>query len=293
MRKKNIIEIKAQTKDDSEKLVMMNLAQKDLADHGHHFFELAYVTGGTVQHTLNGSRSFLKKGDYFIVDYGSSHSYEKSQNLTLINCLFLPEIIDETLQGCESLDQLLHACLIRYYRMTLGEAWADRIFHDVDGKVEQLLYGMLEEYREKKLGSAEIFRCRLTEILILTLRMLVQSEKKYPESTAVTEVIRYVDGHYREPLTLQNFCERNHYSLPYISRRFKQEAGMTFREYLQKTRMEKCCELLAGSDMTVNEIARAVGYEDTQFFHEIFKRFLHMTPREYRRLRKNAGGYGK
>ena len=61
---------------------------------------------------------------------------------------------------------------------------------------------------------------------------------------------------------------------------------MTFREYVQKTRIEKCCDLLTGSDMPINEIARFVGYDDMQFFHTVFKRLLHMTPKEYRKLRQ-------
>lgn len=270
----------------AEKLVMMNLAQQDIQDHDHHFFELAYVTGGTAEHALNGRHSFLKKGDYFIIDYGSSHRYENCRELTLINCLFLPEIIDETLEGCQSLEQLLHACLIRYYRMTVGEPWADRIFHDEDGRVGKLLAGMVEEYGKKELGCEEIFRCRLTEVLILTLRRLVLDQHRRPASTAVEEAVRFVDRHYPESISLQAFCEKKHYSMTYISRRFKQETGMTFREYVQKVRMEKCCELLAGSDMPVTEVARAVGYEDMQFFHGVFKKFLHMTPREYRKIRR-------
>ena len=270
----------------AEKLVMMNLAQQDIQDHDHHFFELAYVTGGTAEHALNGRHSFLKKGDYFIIDYGSSHRYENCRELTLINCLFLPEIIDETLEGCQSLEQLLHACLIRYYRMTVGESWADRIFHDEDGRVGKLLAGMVEEYGKKELGCEEIFRCRLTEVLILTLRRLVLDQHRRPASTAVEEAVRFVDRHYPESISLQAFCEKKHYSMTYISRRFKQETGMTFREYVQKVRMEKCCELLAGSDMPVTEVARAVGYEDMQFFHGVFKKFLHMTPREYRKIRR-------
>ena len=124
-------------------------------------------------------------------------------------------------------------------------------------------------------------------MLILTLRRLVQAQPGRPVSSAIGEAVRFVDRHYPETISLQEFCDRKHYSMTYISRRFKQETGMTFREYVQKVRMEKCCELLAGSDMTVNEVARAVGYEDMQFFHGVFKKFLHMTPREYRKLRRN------
>ena len=59
---------------------------------------------------------------------------------------------------------------------------------------------------------------------------------------------------------------------------------MTFTDYLQKLRIEKSCELLAGSDMRIAEIAQAVGYEDIKFFNRLFKRTLGMPPREYRRV---------
>lgn len=279
---KNTMEIYQIASNDSEKLVMMDFEQGDVGSHDHHFFELAYVTGGSADQVLNGQCGRLRAGDYFIMDYGSVHRYENCRNFTLINCLFLPEVIDETLRYCQSLEALLQGCLIRYYRMTLGEDWANRIFHDEDGRVGQLLYGMVEEYRKKQLGSTEIFRCRLTEILILTLRMLVQPQKNRAEGTVAAELIRYVDASYREKLTLQDFCDRQHYSLAYVSRRFKQETGMTFREYVQKVRIEKCCALLSGSDLSVSEAAAAVGYEDMQFFREVFRKYLHMTPKEYR-----------
>lgn len=288
MPKENTIEIYQIAADDSEKLVMMDFEQNDIGSHDHRFFELAYVTGGSADHILNGASGRLRAGDYFILDYGSVHCYENCRDFTLINCLFLPEVIDETLRCCQSLEALLQGCLIRYYRTGLGEVWANRIFHDGDGRVKSLLEGMVEEYRCKRLGSAEIFRCRLTEILILTLRSLVQPQQVRTKSRVTAELIRYVDASYQGRPTLQDFCERQHYSLSYVSRRFKQETGMTFREYLQKVRMEKCCALLLAGDMTVSEAAGAVGYEDMQFFHEVFRKYLHMTPKEYRRL----GGKG-
>ena len=272
-------------KDMSKKLMMMRLKQEDFRQHDHHFFELVYITAGTAEHTLNDNRSILKPNHFFFIDLGSYHSYEHTQNLELINCLFVPEFIDETLQGCESLEELLHSAMIRYSRLTVGQTWADQIFYDETGKIGTLLSEMVEEYENQKLGSNEIFRCHLKEILILTLRILVEPAKTYSDSI-INEVIDFVQKHYRESLTLQTFCDKKHYNLSYISRRFKQETGMTFREYIQKTRIEKCCELLEGSDMTVSEIARSVGYDDIQFFHTVFKRLIHMTPKEYRKLKQ-------
>ena len=212
MKRESTQEILGLTLDASEKLVMMRLMQDNLGQHDHHFFELAYVTAGTGKHTLNTTSGILQAGDYFFIDYGSLHSYEQVQNLELINCLFLPEFIDETLQGCESLNALLHTCMLRYHRMTVGESWADRIFHDSDGKVGQLLADMVDEYRNQTLGSVEIFRCKLTEILILTLRMLIKPKKTYSDSTVIDDVIQFVDKHYHESLTLQTFCDQKHYN---------------------------------------------------------------------------------
>lgn len=161
----------------------------------------------------------------FFVDLGSTHRYENSCGLTLINCLFLPEAIDETMRCCRSLNELLQACLMRYYKMILGANWTDCVFHDEDGRVGALLGGMVREYRQMQFGSAEIFRGRLTEILILTLRKLVPERAPHTGCEAVEKAILYINRHYARNVTLQDFCAGEHYSVPYISRRFRQETG--------------------------------------------------------------------
>lgn len=279
------MKIQRMNKDLSRKLFMMRIKQNDFGQHDHHFFELTYVISGTALHNLNGIQYTLKPNDYFFIDLGSYHSYENAKDLELINCLFVPEFIDETLEDCNSLDELMHSSMIRYSRFTAGQSWADRIFHDDSGKIGLLLNEMVEEHDLQMLGCNEIFRCHLKEILILTLRMLAKPSKAYSNSI-INDLISYIDKHYSEPITLHTFCEQKHYNLSYISRKFKTETGMTFREYVQKIRIEKCCELLSGSDLTIGEIARLVGYDDIQFFNSVFKRHLHLTPKEYKKLKQ-------
>lgn len=267
---------------DSDKLVVLPYEQGDVGIHDHHFFELVYITGGSAVHTLNDIRGRVRAGDYFIVDYGSVHSYTECRDFTLINCLFLPEIIDDTLAGCHSFDTLMRVCLIRYYKQYFGLTPVNRIFHDADGRILELLGGIQREYAQKRVGYVEIFRCRLMELLILTMRSIVHEDRQAVKSTAVLEAIRFLDANYYDRAVLSRFCREYHYSLQYISRRFRQETGMTAREYLQKVRIEKSCELLAGSDMRIQEIAQSVGYEDVKFYGSVFRRLLNMSPREYR-----------
>ncbi len=169
----------------AEKLIMMPFCQEDLETHGHNFFELAYITGGTAEHTLENEGKTISAGDYFFVDYGCLHGFQNCKNLTLINCLFLPETVDETLQGCRSFSQLLQGCLLKYYRMSLGQAKFARVFHDRDGQVGQLMQEMLLEYQEQKVGCYPLLRFKLLEILLLTLRGLIEPENERPYSTSV------------------------------------------------------------------------------------------------------------
>ena len=277
------LEMETLEQGNADHLVMMPYHQPDMPLHDHHFFELVYVTGGSTLHTLNGITSHLQEGDYFIVDYGTLHSYQESQDFTLINCLFLPEVIDDTLKGCRSFEKLMQGCLIRYYSPSPGSLTADRIYRDDDGRIRQLLNGMMEEYQQKKAGYREIFRCRLLEILILTMRRVLRSEGN-TKNPLILEVLNFADENYQGPVSLGKFCQKHHFSLPYISRLFHEETGMTFRMYLQKIRIEKSCEFLRKTELPVSQIAGLIGYEDIKFFNALFKRIMQMTPGEYRKL---------
>lgn len=273
---------------EGEKLRVLPYHQEDMEPHTHSFFELAYVTGGSAVQILDGKEGRVHKGDYFIVDYGSVHSYAQSRNFDLINCLFLPEIIDETLQECRCFDEVLRVWLMRYYNQYLGQRAANRIFHDEDGSVLNLLLGTQREYEKKEVGYREVFRCRLLEIMIITMRRIMEEDKKEwrlkQGSDVMNQLLEYLGANYKDRSVLGNFCSKFHYSLQYISRKFRQETGMSVSQYLQKLRIEKSCELLAGSSLQIQEIAHEVGYEDVKFFNQLFKRLLHMSPREYRKM---------
>ncbi len=286
MERQQTLELRENAAGKEDKLVMVTRRQEDVELHAHHFFELAYVTGGSAQQVLNGVPGKVQEGDYFLMDYESVHSYQRSEDFAIINCLFLPEVIDDTLAGCRTFEELLRVCLIRYYKQYYGKTPADRIFHDADGSIYLLLTGMQKEYEEKSTGYQEIFRCRLLEILIRTMRKIVDeaSHAQKGQSTVILQAVQYLERHYRERTVLGNFCQDRHYSLPYVSRRFRQETGLTALEYVQKVRMEHSCELLAGSDLSVQEVAHEVGYEDVKFYNQLFRRLLGMSPGEYRKM---------
>jgi len=71
-----------------------------------------------------------------------------------------------------------------------------------------------------------------------------------------------------------------------LKRRFKVATGVTLIEYIQNLRDEEAKRLLENDTTAVEEISAAVGYEDTSFFRQLFKRLAGLTPSKYRRMIK-------
>ena len=114
---------------------------------------------------------------------------------------------------------------------------------------------------------------------------LIRGELRRADSptTPATRVIRYIEGHYGERLTLGRVADKLGFSLPYLSSLFKKECGMTFRDYLCGVRLKHGATLLRGSDLSIDAVARLVGYEDPAFFYKMFKKRFGMTPDAYRK----------
>lgn len=119
--------------------------------------------------------------------------------------------------------------------------------------------------------------CRMLELAYRT-----QSEPCREESLN-TRILRHVRQYYYMDLTTEALCERFHCSRSSFSHSFKKETGQSFREYLTALRLEHAKHLLLYSSLRVGEIAFSVGYNDANYFSNIFKKHEGCSPLEYRR----------
>lgn len=252
--------------------------------HSHNFFELAYVTKGRAIHTLNGFEKMIGAGDFFILDYDANHSYYEADgnDFEVINCLFISEFIDNSLKNCTNFNEVVNNYMVKYSYNTTNISPANYIFHDEDGKILALLNNMLDEYKNKVSGYVEIMRCKLVEIIILAMRQ----NQTIPTSECnelCRFIIDYTENNITEKNILSQISKKVNFSIPYLSRKFKDEMGIPFSAYLKKYRVEQACRLLAHTNKTITEIAALVGYSDMKFFNFVFKQTLGMTPRDFRK----------
>ena len=92
---------------------------------------------------------------------------------------------------------------------------------------------------------------------------------------------------YQQDVPLQELAKRFDISVRSFNRRFRQAADKTPLQYLQEVRLEQAKALLKLSNLSIAEIAFAVGYQDTSYFSSLFKRINTITPNEYRHLVRN------
>ncbi|MBR3893692.1 MAG: helix-turn-helix domain-containing protein [Clostridia bacterium] len=261
---------------------------KAVSMHDHSFLELTYILRGKVEHTLDGQTSELKVGDYLIVDYGSRHSYRAvgAEGFDNLDCLFLPELLDPILKGTKSLRTVLEHYLIHFNLQALVQNPAHIVFHDDDGRIGKLLSLMQVEAQTREAGYTEMIRCYLIELLLLTMRRLDDAQSAATGQDISAFLTKYVSEHYMEDIKLQELAARLNYSLPYISKRFKDDTGVSFVHYLQNYRVMQGCRLLSSSNRTLSEITEMVGYRDVKFFSALVKRMTGLSPSDFRRKHK-------
>lgn len=99
------------------------------------------------------------------------------------------------------------------------------------------------------------------------------------------EALKLMQKDFQGEISLESLAETLNVSTPYLSKLFKEDTGITFKEYLTELRMESSKRLLEDQNLTVKEIAYKVGFNDTNYFIRAFKKYEGVTPKDYQRMR--------
>lgn len=145
---------------------------------------------------------------------------------------------------------------VKNYR---GEGIAARLFYE--GKVAEAVAMVVEHSRARPAPAA----------LPAADRRLLQ------------ELTAYLDAHCGEDLPREQLARMACMSPTKLKRVFRQYHGCTITEYLRRLRMRRAEQLLAGTELTVGQVARQVGYQSASRFAAVFRQATGQTPAAYRR----------
>lgn len=175
----------------------------------------------------------------------------------------------------------------------------DADIYGLFGAVLRLLGVMNEVFREREADArredapallfsmkSDLYSFRTREELLSYLYELadkVSGEERERQGDVVGRVLAYVEENYQYDMTLTELANRKFFMNPsYLSRVFKARTGQTFSRYLIAFRMKRAAQLLENRGLRISDVAQYVGYNDTSYFIQTFKKYYGMTPEQYR-----------
>ena len=144
------------------------------------------------------------------------------------------------------------------------------------------LHAQIHDYQKKISQSTSLAELKVTlcDALLLLLESNENNYENYKKEIQV--VMRYVNVHYKEHITLDQIAEEANLNKSYLCRLFKKEYGDSVFNYLNMIRMEKAAELLRSNPgLYVQEAAAEVGITEPFYFTRRFKEYFGISPREY------------
>jgi AraC-like DNA-binding protein len=151
--------------------------------------------------------------------------------------------------------------------------WEQSVYPSLLVAMDQ--YETLEEVKKHYIG-----------LLSETFQNIGSEREKRRAYSLIRQVRQFIDEHYTNPeLSLNYIGEHFVLNIKSLSQMFKEELGEKFVDYLAGLRIQRARQLLEETDLSVQEIADRVGYQNVHTFNRVFKKVMNVTPGDYRKQR--------
>lgn len=255
------------------------------APHYHeNIMEIIYCFKGTLRLHYGYEEIEIKDGDIITCNALTIHSLSSSEDnlvisfyLDLKNPVFTYPDFDKILFICEKyvlthekqneMQHLKHILLTLLYFYCFPNEMVsfEKICNDIAGKIMDMMVTHFHSYHYAN-----------------------TSPDYSPEEKARQERLQvYISTHFREKITIQTLCQKEHLTSNYLSHFFQKAFYLGLPNYLNFIRVRHSELLLLTTDKNITEISYEVGYSDPKFYYRYFKAWYKHTPFQHRKLYEN------
>lgn len=252
--------------------------------HWHEEIQIALVTEGEVLFRAEEQEIRLCAGQGFFVNSGihhEAHPTERGDGVYI--CVnFLPNVIfgqADSVVRRDYVDPVLYCDSLRSFPL-LDQPW------------HQEICGLLRELGEVEDAAEYGYEIRMTILLRQIWHLIVvnnrekieqKSNVSFSDRQRMRALQTYIHKHYMEQIALADIAAAGHISRGECCRVFKRVEKRSPVQYLTRFRLEQSLKLLSSTELSVQEIARQVGFGTGSYFTEKFREEMQCTPTEYRR----------
>lgn len=203
------------------------------------------------------------------VIHGESYlqEHEMQSYCCVMNNLQIPGLLSNTLmkKNCNPV-----------FNFTINKASVEHIY---------LALHLLNKQKTKNLVACDLLANALLNIVY---EQVISRESSYNPVNRKTEemiqqITEYLDEHYMEKVSLQEIAEKFHLNYYYLVHIFKSKMGMSPMKYITNRRIGESQNLMMNSALSITQIGEKLGFTDCCHFSSLFKKYIGITPSEYRK----------
>jgi AraC-like DNA-binding protein/mannose-6-phosphate isomerase-like protein (cupin superfamily) len=245
---------------------------------------LAVLEGGLSIQTKHDTRE-LRRGDVHVFGSSQLHRTRKDlpEALSYIVCQFdLAQHFDES-----TMPYLHYFSEVRRPLSHLNYIFQDNL--PLQQQAHGLIMDIFQETQSKEKGYELAISASIRRLMLLLLRGDTQGVLHSAENRELIRLqpaLDYVEQHLAEKIAIEQACAVLNLSYHYFIKYFKKVMGLSFVDYVNYKRIKKAERLLLTQDVSIMEVADAVGIPNMAQFYKLFKRHNHCSPKEFKHQMK-------
>ena len=249
--------------------------------HWHHELEFLFISEGSASLHIGNQAYNVSSGDIAFIPSNAVHMVlgEPDTAFSFTAIVFHPDFVRSF--GNDTIQE-------KYLTPLFNWQFDCPSILNSSASCRELMLETVSLYQEKSDGyelSVKINLLRICSALYQYAKPFRLRSQASNDSRAALakEMMLYLQEHYDEAVTLPEMAEHFHISRGHLCRFFKEMTNMPPIDYLNYFRINKSALLLRNTDLSVSAVAGQTGFNNISYYNRTFRRYMHMTPGEYRR----------
>lgn len=256
--------------------------KKEFDYHYHEFNKIIVFLSGNVTYIIEGRTYHLKPFDILLVNNHDIHKPIIDSNSTYERIViwadanFVKEHSDD---NCN-----LEECFKYAIKNDINLI---RLKPDLQNELISLLTKLEASISSKEFGSRILSNAYLIEFLVYINRLILGNNNIIEANDCnniydnqINEILKYINAHLNEPLTVDDIANRFYLSRYYLMHRFKEQTGYTLHNYISQKRLILAKELLLNNE-SVMKVSEKCGFIDYSSFLRSFRKMYGTTPKDF------------
>ncbi|MFB9277818.1 response regulator [Cohnella cellulosilytica] len=199
---------------------------------------------------------------------------------------------DDALSRMKALLQVIKAATVGNRQLAVSTCFSSLLYivQEVNkSDVPMSDWGFDIQHLQSRLGQYETYGAMCDGIVDMLEELYdrIGDKPAGREQTLVARIVRYIEAHYAEDISLESVAAIAFMNPYYFSSFFKKHTKRNFKQYVTELRMQQAVLLLKTTDLMVYEIAERVGYNNARHFSDMFKKHTGKLPQEFKQALKD------